>query len=131
MNITAINRTAAAINALRPDWPVKSLATLLARPELGSRDWRDVTLALAYVACDPASVTPARVLESGPWWTSLANPAAGTPAVRAAPCPEHGTGTAIACPECAAEFAATDVVNGLASVRTAIRTARTTKGVTP
>lgn len=56
------------MNQLRPDWPVKSLRTLLSKPELASRARRDVTVALAWVACETATATPARVLENGPWW---------------------------------------------------------------
>lgn len=68
MNEHEIDRIASAMNQLRPDWPTKSLRTLLSKPELASRARRDVTVALAWVACETASHTPARVLENGPWW---------------------------------------------------------------
>ena len=68
MNEHEAERIAAAMNQLRPDWPVKSLRTLLSKPALASRPRRDVTVALAWVACETATATPARVLESGPWW---------------------------------------------------------------
>lgn len=63
-----IERIAAAINHLRPDWPRTSLITLLSKSELRDRPRRDVAVALTWVACEAQSLTPARVLESGPWW---------------------------------------------------------------
>ena len=60
------------LSILRPDWPTRSLKTLLARPELANRPRRDVTVALAWVACESGTATPARVLESGPWWKAAA-----------------------------------------------------------
>ena len=68
MNEHEAERIAAAMNQLRPDWPTKSLRTLLAKPQLANRPRRDVTVALAWVACETATATPARVLEAGPWW---------------------------------------------------------------
>jgi hypothetical protein len=68
MNENEIDRIAAATNALRPDWPLASLRTLLQRPEMVNRTRRDVAVALAWVACESATKTPARVLEAGPWW---------------------------------------------------------------
>ena len=60
-------RIAAAMHAARPDWPASSLLTLI-RKKLIDRPRRDVFVALAWVASEPASATPARVLEQGPWW---------------------------------------------------------------
>ena len=68
MNETEIGRIAAAANQLRPDWPTASLRTLLEKPELASRPRRDVAVAIAWVACESSTKTPARVLEAGPWW---------------------------------------------------------------
>lgn len=70
MTETEIERIAAAINALRPDWPVPSLKTLM-KSKLYARARRDVAVALAWVACDSDTKTPARVLESGPWWQAV------------------------------------------------------------
>lgn len=67
MNETETHRLAAAINSLRPDWPSPSLLTFIRR-ELGKRAYRDAAVALTWVAVDDATKTPARVLESGPWW---------------------------------------------------------------
>ena len=64
---TEIDRLAAATNALRPDWPVQSLRTFITT-NLAERSYRDATVALAWVATDPTSRTPKRVLEAGPWW---------------------------------------------------------------
>ena len=78
MNPHEIDRIAAAINCLRPDWPVASLRTLLAGPKLAHRPRRDVAVALVWVACESASKTPARVNEHGPWWLAAAVEAEAT-----------------------------------------------------
>lgn len=78
MNEIEAHRIAAALNQLRPDWPVSSLKTLLAKPMLANRHRRDVAVALTWVACDSASKTPARVLEAGPWWTATAEAGGNT-----------------------------------------------------
>jgi hypothetical protein len=64
-------RIAAAMHAARPDWPAASVLTLI-RKKLIDRPRRDVFVALAWVASEPASHTPARVLEAGPWWRAVA-----------------------------------------------------------
>lgn len=66
-------RIAAAINALRPEWPVASLVSFIGK-NLQTRAALDAAVALTYVALDRndkgewCSVTPGRVLEAGPWW---------------------------------------------------------------
>jgi len=65
-----IDRITAAVSALRPDWPAKSLHTLIA-DKLAHRTRRDVAVALTWVACDSDTKSPGRVLENGPWWTGL------------------------------------------------------------
>lgn len=67
MNEHEIERIASAMHALRPDWLASSLRTLIAK-KLADRPRRDVAVALTWIACEPNSHTPARVLESGPWW---------------------------------------------------------------
>jgi hypothetical protein len=67
MNEHEIVRIAAAMHAARPDWNAASVATLI-RKNLADRPRRDVFVALAWVASEPSSSTPARVLEAGPWW---------------------------------------------------------------
>jgi hypothetical protein len=73
VNPNEAGRLAHAINDLRPDWPVSSLRTFIER-NLANRAYRDAVVALVWVAVDrkvdgsPASDTPKRVLEAGPWW---------------------------------------------------------------
>jgi hypothetical protein len=62
-----IARLAAAVNLLRPEWPQKSLQTLLERDH-ADRPFQDLAVALVAVAVDPASHTPRRLSEPGPWW---------------------------------------------------------------
>lgn len=71
MNDHEIQRIAAAMHAARPDWPATSVATLI-RKHLADRPRRDVFVALAWIASEPATSTPARVLEAGPWWKAAA-----------------------------------------------------------
>lgn len=62
-------RLSSMANALRPDWPLKSLYTLLTDDEvLVKRSYQDVACALAWVATDPETKTPARLSQPGPWW---------------------------------------------------------------
>lgn len=96
MNDLEIARIAGAVSTLRPDWPTQSLITLL-RTKLANRPRRDVAVALVWVACDSDTLTPARVLEAGPWWkatsadgsSSLRTPydAAGVCAICSHPAP--------------------------------------------
>lgn len=67
MNEHETDRIAAAMHQLRPDWPVASIRTLI-RKHLADRPRRDVAVALAWIACETGTATPARVLEAGPWW---------------------------------------------------------------
>jgi hypothetical protein len=66
MNDHEIERIAAAFHALRPDWPASSLRTMLTK-RAQHMPRRDVCVMLAWIACDPASSTPARMFETGPW----------------------------------------------------------------
>ncbi|MQB00516.1 MAG: hypothetical protein GEU78_09535 [Actinobacteria bacterium] len=79
MNETERDRIAAATNALRPDWPLRSIRTFI-DDNLRARGYRDTAIAMAYIACDPETKTPKRVLEAGPWWTAATtNRATSTP----------------------------------------------------
>lgn len=69
MNQTEVERLAAAVAELRTDWPVGSLRTFIAR-DLSHRAYRDVAVAFAWIATDPDTQTPKRVLEAGPWWAA-------------------------------------------------------------
>lgn len=75
MNDHEIDRISASMNMLRPDWPKQQLRTLLKDERITDRPRRDVCVALSWIACEPNSHTPYRVLEAGPWWR-----AAGTDA---------------------------------------------------
>ena len=72
MNTHEIERIAAAMNHLRPDWPIRQLKTLLTDARITDRPRRDVTVALAWVACESGTANPYRVLEAGPWWRAAA-----------------------------------------------------------
>lgn len=61
-----LERLAAAINQLRPDWPRTSLLTYLS--EHANRAYADLAIAAVAIAVDPASRTPRRMDEAGPWW---------------------------------------------------------------
>lgn len=98
-----VDRIAAMANALRPDWPVASLRTLITT-KLSHRTRRDLAVALAWVACDSATEKPGRVLEAGPWWLGFGsearvarNPKAGEE------CPKHVGQFAHACGPCVSE----------------------------
>lgn len=98
---TELERLAAAANQLRPEWPTRSLLTYL-RNHHATRAYRDLAVALAYVAVDPATQTPARLGESGPWW-GLTEEQSRVPAGRRIPCPEHPAQPAGRCADCTKE----------------------------
>ena len=102
MNRHEAERIAHAINAYRPSWPVASLVTFIGRHHQ-HRPERDVLIALAWVAADPATTSPGRINEAGPWWEAAeAEVRAGNrarPWVREV-CTDHGLG--LPCRECGA-----------------------------
>lgn len=67
MLTTEIERLALMAHALRPDWPAKALRTFVAN-QLADHSYQDAAVAFAFVACDPQTETPARILAAGPWW---------------------------------------------------------------
>lgn len=85
---TEIARLAAAINLLRPDWPTASITTLVTTKH-AARPLRDLAVALAWVAADPDSRTPARINDPGPWWVAPGEPSRAAPADNRA-CPTCG-----------------------------------------
>ena len=96
-------RIAEAVHDLRPEWPAKSVLTIIANsPDLRSRAYRDLAVAFAYVACDETSLTPARVREQGPWWQHT-NAQKATVSAVTTRCPDHPERAAWKCPECDAE----------------------------
>ena len=103
MSQVEAHRLAAAINQLRPDWPLASLSTWI-RANLAERPYRDAAVALTWVAADPATTTPGRVLEAGPWWRAVVADK-GTVSAVTTRCPEHPAHAAWNCPDCDAEAA--------------------------
>jgi hypothetical protein len=102
MNRTEMQRIAAAVNRLRPDWRADSLETFIATNYSG-HPYRDVAIAMTVIATDETTRTPQLVKQQGPWWTAvqvalrLPDPDGVTPAGR---CPYH-PGQPKQCPDCA------------------------------
>lgn len=99
---------AQATNAYRPDWPIRQIVTIIGR-DLINRPYRDVAIALTIVATDPASKTPARVNEDGPWWHAMTVTRPGVNVYQGTPrnhetCPVDGhSGWKLNCPQCRAD----------------------------
>ena len=114
-------RIAQAVHDLRPEWPAQSVLTLIGNSDdLRTRAYRDLAVALTFVACDPASLTPGRVREAGPWWAHT-NAQRATVSAVTNRCPEHPSERLWDCGPCR-EAAATDpdaVAAGLAKLREA------------
>ena len=72
-----ITRLAAMGQALRPDWPARSLRTFIEK-NLGDRAYGDVAVALAWVAARTKTDTPRLILEAGAWWKAAAIEGGGT-----------------------------------------------------
>jgi hypothetical protein len=72
---TQAERLAAAVHYLRPDWPIKQIATMI-MTDLSDYPLRDLGVALTYIALDQnldgswASNSPYRIKEQGPWLTA-------------------------------------------------------------
>lgn len=106
MNEYEAERIAAAINVLRPDWPTRSLITLMQRPGLANKPRRDVAVAFAWIACEANTAKPARVLEAGPWWQAAAIEGGYKrvhPPKKADECPQHPGQFADNCATCITE----------------------------
>ena len=120
MNQVEAHRLAAAVNQLRPDWPLASLSTWI-RKHLAERAYRDAAVALTWVACDPQTTSPGRCLEAGPWWKAT-QAEAGTVSAITHRCPDHPSRAAWDCPECEAEAVPPESVPELAAaVRAAMK----------
>lgn len=117
-------RLAAMANSLRPDWPVKSLVTFIVN-ELTRRTYREAAIALAWIATDPATDTPKRMLEAGPWWNaSRAQAATVSVVVTRCAVQGHEHLPAARCPACEeANRGEVDHDAGVAAVREALRSA--------
>lgn len=62
-------RIATAINAIRPDWRIDSMVTMIGQRHQ-HRVPSDLGAALMWIALDPGSSNPGRVNEQGPWWSA-------------------------------------------------------------
>ena len=123
MNRTEIQRIAAAVNRLRPDWRADSLETFIAK-HYASDPYRDIAIAFTVIATDDTTDTPMLIRQPGPWWKAAQvalrqpEPDAVTPRNR---CPYHPTQPKD-CPDCA-HHAARAVTNPatIAAIRAAAR----------
>ena len=96
-----LQRLAAMANSLRPEWPVRSLVTHLTEKH-ADRPYRDLAVALAWIATDPKTKTPARLAEAGPWWTATSMTEGQGPGQSRMRCSEHPEHHAGHCPDCIA-----------------------------
>ena len=109
-----LNRLAAALNAMRPEWPVRSLVTYLTASH-SARAFADLSVAAMWIAVDPRTVTPARLGEHGPWWvaaglsTATATPTVGPGTEPRCETPGHEHERARACRCCRSEALAGEV----------------------
>jgi hypothetical protein len=102
-------RLAAMGNALRPDWPAKSLQTFIER-NLGARAYADTAIALAWVCTRTKTDTPRLLLESGPWWRATVVPGemGWRPPRKDESCEKHPGSWRDHCSGCAADQRAGD-----------------------
>lgn len=121
MNQAEVQRLAHAINDLRPSWPISSLTTFIGR-NLANRNYRDVAVALVFVALDAdmagnyKTQTPKRVLENGPWWkaaevSGIGHLGARKPPKRSEECRTHPGQYADNCAPCQTDRLAYDFNN--------------------
>ena len=82
-------RIAETANALRPDWPIGSLMTLLA--EHRNKDALDVHLAAVWIAYDDTIESPAILRAEGPWWKLRRSTTLGAPTLPAFRPPDDTT----------------------------------------
>lgn len=112
---TELTRLADMAHALRPDWHPRSVRAWLAT-HVRTRAYRDVAVALAAIACDSTTTTPARLDESGPWWAAAvaaggtSTPLPGPGSSRRCDRPGHEHEPASTCRACRAELVAVDGV---------------------
>lgn len=65
-----MDRWAGALHIIRPDWPMTSLKTF-ATKNLIPTPYRDALITAVWVAADPTTRSPARMLEDGPWQRAI------------------------------------------------------------
>lgn len=70
LNETQIAIIAGSTNHLRPNWNVAAIRAVIRKLPTHHTP-SQVAAALAYVACDPETRQPTRILEGGPWWPSV------------------------------------------------------------
>lgn len=113
---TELTRIADAINALRPDWPTRSVRAYLASKHR-DRAYADLAVAMTAVATDPDSTTPARLDHDGRWWLLTSSRVAAAFVPSRPHCPIHPDelAGAKACPRCVAEAVPSPGVRQLAT----------------
>lgn len=117
-----MDRWAAAMRSLRPDWRMDSLRTFAAN-HLADRPYRDACVAGAWVATDPDARTPHLLTLDGPWWMAcqpIAPPPPTEPGI-VTWC-EHGRPGALHCPDCQPKVDKPDA-STIAEIRRAARDA--------
>lgn len=104
MEATELQRLASMGNALRPDWPARSLLSFLSK-HYEARAYGDVAVALAWVATRTKTETPRLLLEAGPWWKAAAIDTAHVqrPPRKHEECPLHAGHWRESCHGCAAD----------------------------
>lgn len=109
MDANEIARLAGMGQALRPDWPQRSLRTFI-ETNLGARAYADVAVALAWVATRTTTETPRLLLEPGPWWRATVTPGEQgyRPPRKDEECQVHLGSYADSCSGCAADKAVGD-----------------------
>lgn len=110
-----IQTIAAAMHAIRPDWPPRSLATFLEK-NLPTRSFHDLAVAGIVVALDQRTKTPHLLLEHGHWWIAATAARGDTNTIsltRAPRCEKEGHGSFLArnCGACKADNYATAAQN--------------------
>lgn len=102
-----IDQLAHVLAIFRPDWNRASVATVLGR--MTDRPYTDLAVAAVSCALDPRTVTPARIVEYGPWWVAAyqagrqATPSVGPGAEPRCDVGGHEHELARACRCCAAD----------------------------
>ena len=99
-----IERIAAAVNAVRSDWQVRSLVTYLTQHH-GARPFRVLLVAALVVATDERTQTPKLLEQQGPWWAAGQAAVGGFADVRFERCdkPGHSSYPASNCGACRSE----------------------------
>jgi len=85
----AIDRIAAAMNAIRPDWKVSSLRTFLTTHH-GARPYRDLAIAAIAIATDSKTTTPMLLNQHGPWWAAAQVASGSSAPIHYERCPQPG-----------------------------------------